>query len=167
MTRRDRTAHFDLERMRARQVVAAPEVKPRARSGPLRLALFAVIVLGVGGAAIGLVANRLATPVAADASALQVRGSMSGLEPMALTVKAGQVVKLELTSLDTPFHSDGGGWHQFKVDELGIDFKVGPESSEVFEFTAPTTPGTYTYYCDICCGGKENPTMVGSLTVTA
>jgi len=167
MTRRDRTARFDLERMRARQVADVPEVKPRTKSSPLRLALFAVIVLVVGGAAVSLVANRLAPPTATDSAALQVRGSMGGLEPKVLTVKTGQTVKLELTSLDTPFHTDGGGWHGFKVDELGLDFKVGPESSQVFQFTAPTAPGKYTYVCDICCGGRQNPNMVGTLEVTA
>ena len=69
--------------------------------------------------------------------------------------------------MDTSMHSDGGGRHQFAIDALGIDWKVGPLSSKVFEFTAPSAAGTYTWYCDICCGGKENPSMQGKLTVTA
>jgi len=92
---------------------------------------------------------------------------MGGFEPRSLTVKAGQAVKVELASMDNSMHSDGGGWHQFAIDELGIDWKVGPLSSKVFEFTAPAAAGTYTFYCDICCGGKENPSMQGKLTVTA
>ena len=92
---------------------------------------------------------------------------MDGFEPAELTVRAGQTVKVELSSMDTSMHSDGGGWHDFAIDELGIDWKVGPLSSEVFELTAPATPGTFTWYCDICCGGKENPSMQGKLTVTA
>ena len=64
-------------------------------------------------------------------------------------------------------HSDGGGWHQFAVDALGINWKVGPLSSKVFTFTAPASAGRYAFYCDICCGGKENPSMQGELTVTA
>jgi hypothetical protein len=33
-------------------------------------------------------------------------------------------------------------------------------------FTIPTsTPGTYAWYCDMCCGGKENPSMIGRLTI--
>lgn len=166
MTRRDRTARFDLERMRARQLAVAPDEKPRARSGPLRLALFALIVLGVGGAAVGLVVSRLVGPGATDTAAFQVHASMNGFEPAALSVKAGQPVKVEFTSMNTAFHSDGGGWHQFAIDELGINWKVGPEVGKVFELTAPAA-GTYTWYCDICCGGKENPAMRGTLTVTA
>jgi len=166
MTRRDRTARFDLQRTRARQLADTPEAQPRRRSGPLRLAVFALIVLGVGGAAVGLVVSRLVAPGATDTAALQVHASMGGFEPAALTAKAGQPVKIEFRSMDTAFHSDGGGWHQFAIDELGIDWKVGPEEGKVFQLTAPAA-GTYTWYCDICCGGKENPAMRGTLTVTA
>ena len=106
-------------------------------------------------------------PGATDAAAIQVHASMSGFDPAALTVKAGQPVKVELSSMDTSMHSDGGGWHQFAIDALGIDWKVGPLSTKVFEFTAPATAGTYSWYCDICCGGKANPSMQGKLMVTA
>jgi len=134
---------------------------------PLRLAAFGAVALLVGGLAIGLVVSRLQGPVATDTTAIAVRASMGGFDPGTLTVKPGQTMRIELTSLDTPFHSDGGGWHQFAIDELGVDWKVGPQSSEVFELTAPATPGTYSWYCDICCGGKENPSMRGTLTVAA
>jgi plastocyanin len=100
-------------------------------------------------------------------TAVQIRASMGGFDPMTLQVKAGSRVRIEFASTDTSFHSDGGGWHEYAIDALGIDWKVGPESSEVFEFTAPATPGTYAWYCDICCGGKENPSMQGTLTVAA
>lgn len=129
--------------------------------------MFAVIALVVGGVAIGLVVTRLQGPGATDTAAVQVHASMGGFDPPALTVKAGQLVKVELSSMDTSMHSDGGGRHQFAIDELDVDWQVGPLSSEVFEFTAPTTAGEYSWYCDICCGGKENPSMQGKLTVTA
>ena len=133
----------------------------------VRLAAFVGVALVVGVLAIGLVVSRLAGPATTDATALGVRASMGGFDPGALTVKAGETVRVEFASVDTPYHSDGGGWHQFAFDELGLDWKVGPQSSEVFELTAPTTPGIYTWYCDICCGGKENPSMQGTLTVEA
>ena len=133
----------------------------------LRIAAFAVIALGVGALALALVVGRLLPPAATDVTAVQVHASMGGFEPPALSVKAGQTVRVEFSSMDTAFHSDGGGRHQFAIDELDIDWQVGPESSEVFEFTAPTTPGTFTFYCGICCGGKENPSMQGELTVSA
>lgn len=133
----------------------------------LRLAVFAGVALLVAVFAIGLVVSRLAGPAATDTTAVSVRASMGGFDPAAMTIKAGKTVRIELTSLDTSFHSDGGGWHQFAIDELGVNWKVGPQSSEVFELTAPIAPGTYTWYCDICCGGKENPSMRGTLTVEA
>ncbi len=138
-----------------------------SRSRPFRLAAFAVIVLVVGGVAIGLVVSRLQGPATTDSTAVQVHASMSGFDPGSLTVKAGQTVKVELSSMDSSMHSDGGGWHEFAIDALGIDWKVGPLSTKVFEFIAPTTAGTYNFYCDICCGGKENPSMQGKLTVSA
>ena len=133
----------------------------------LRLAIFAAVALAVGGVAIGLVVTRLQGPGVTEAAAVQVRASMGGFDPPALTIKAGQTVRIELSSMDTSMHSDGGGWHQLAIDALDINWKVGPLSSEVFEFTAPATAGIYSWYCDICCGGKENPSMQGKLTVTA
>ena len=153
------------------QIRAAARARPGAERssgfGPLRLAAFAGLVLVVGGVALGLVVTRLQGPGATDTAAIQVHASMGGFDPAAITVKAGQSVKVELTSMDTSMHSDGGGWHQFAIDDLGIDWKVGPLASKVFEFTAPPAPGVYSWYCDICCGGKENPSMHGKLTVTA
>jgi plastocyanin len=136
-------------------------------SRPVRLAAFAVIVIVVGGVAASLIVSRLQGPGATDIAAAQVHASMGGFDPRTLTVKAGQTVRIELSSMDTSMHSDGGGWHQLAIDALGVDWKVGPLSSKVFEFTAPATAGTYSWYCDICCGGKANPSMQGKLTVTA
>ena len=47
-------------------------------SRPLRFAAFAVIVLVIGGAAIGLVVSRLQGPGATDTEAVQVHASMGG-----------------------------------------------------------------------------------------
>jgi cytochrome c oxidase subunit II len=133
----------------------------------LRLLIFAAIAVVAGIAALGLVVSRLTPPTPTDATAVQIRASMGGFDPASFTVKPGQVVRVEFSSTDTSMHSDGGGWHELAIDALGIDWKVGPESSKVFEFTAPTAPGTYAWYCDICCGGKANPSMQGKLTVAA
>ncbi|MBI3746513.1 MAG: cupredoxin domain-containing protein [Chloroflexi bacterium] len=170
MTGQQTHGHPDAAQPRAVRRAAAQAERDRhaegRRSRPLRIALFAVLALVIGGGAIGLVVSRLIGPAATDAAAIQVRASMGGFNPPALTVKAGQAVKVEFSSTDTSMHSDGGGWHQFAIDALGINWKVGPETTKVFEFTAPVTAGTYSWYCDICCGGKANPTMQGKLTVT-
>lgn len=163
MTRRSQTGR--IQRQAATQV--GPRSLATALPRPLRLAAFAALALLVVGLAITVVVSRLGGPAPIDATAIGVRASMGGFDPPALTVKSGQIVKIELSSLDTSMHSDGGGWHQFAIDALGVDWKVGPLSSQVFEFTAPATPGAYSWYCDICCGGKANPSMRGTLTVAA
>lgn len=140
---------------------------PQARSRPVRAALFGGIAVIVGGLAIALVVSRLLGPAATDPSAPQTRISMGGFVPAALTAKAGQPVKIEVINTDSAAHSDGGGIHQFANDQLRVDQRIGPLSSQVVAFTAPATPGTFTFYCDICCGGKENPSMQFKLTVTA
>jgi cytochrome c oxidase subunit 2 len=162
MSRREHTGRIQ-RHSATPQADAVASAIPR----PLRLAAFAGIALLVASVAVGLVVSRLAGPAATDTTAMAVRASMGGFDPGALTVKAGETVRIELTSMDTSMHSDGGGRHQFAIDELGIDWQVGPLSSQVFELASPTTPGTYTWYCDICCGGKENPYMQGTLTVEA
>ncbi len=171
MTSPNPTSEHGTPQLRSARRAAARAERERPAdprlSRPVRLAIFGVIALLVGGAAIGLVVTRLAGPAATDAAALQVHASMGGFDPPALSVKAGQRVKVELSSMDSSMHSDGGGWHQLAIDALGINWKVGPESSTVFEFTAPATAGTYSWYCAICCGGKATPSMQGQLPVTA
>ena len=172
MSRRSRVSHLNAAPLPSRRAATTAKVGRRAapsssRSRPFRFVLFAGLALVVGGVAVALVVSRLQGPPATDTSAIQVHASMGGFDPPALTVKAGQTVKVELSSMDNSMHSDGGGWHQFAIDALSINWRVGPLGSQVFEFTAPATAGTYSWYCDICCGGKENPSMHGTLTVTA
>lgn len=132
-----------------------------------RLVLFAGLALVVGTLAIGLVISRVAGPAKSDANAVGVRVSMEGFNPAQLTVAAGSVVNIDLIDPDSSMHSDGGGVHSFHIDALNVHEKVQPLTDLVFSFQAPTAPGTYGYYCDTCCGGKENPSMNGTLTVTA
>jgi len=95
---------------------------------------------------------------------IDLSASMSGFDMKLIRVKVGQSVTVRLTSLDNSHHTDGGGKHQWAVDELGVDIIAPPEGSNYMTFT-PTQAGTYTYYCDICCGGRANPTMQGTLIV--
>jgi cytochrome c oxidase subunit II len=95
----------------------------------------------------------------------QVRISMSGFTPPKIEMKAGVTQSIELVNLDNNMHSDGGGWHQFASDELVFNYKVAPEKKKMIELTIDK-PGVYTFYCDICCGGKENPTMQGQIIVS-
>ena len=92
--------------------------------------------------------------------------SMSGFAPNRLTIRAGQKITLQLVNKDNSLHTDGGGWHQFAIDELGLDFRVPPLTTSLVSFTADK-PGTYDFYCGVCCGGKANPYMHGDLVVEA
>ncbi|MCL4531735.1 MAG: cupredoxin domain-containing protein [Actinobacteria bacterium] len=101
-----------------------------------------------------------------DAVSATMRVDMSGFEPGILSAKARSAVKLRIVNPDSQVHGDGGGWHQFAIPELGLDVKVAPRSEQTVTFT-PTAPGSYTFYCDVCCGGKANPSMRGTLDVSA
>jgi|SRR3990170_4973613 len=94
----------------------------------------------------------------------QVVVNMAGFSPQRLTAKVGSDLTLTLVNPDSKFHTDGGGWHQFRVEALGLDVKIPPSSQRTVTLR-DLQAGTYVFYCDVCCGGKENPTMRGTLEV--
>lgn len=94
-----------------------------------------------------------------------LRISMSGWQPAVLEARAGQALTVRMVNLDNRFHTDGGGWHNFVVPSLGIEQRVPPEGTLTFDVAA-LPPGEYPFYCDICCGGKDNPYMQGTLVVS-
>jgi peptide/nickel transport system substrate-binding protein len=48
----------------------------------------------------------------------------------------------------------------------GVLDKGGAVATDANTVTfTPDKAGTYTFYCDICCGGKANPTMNGQIVV--
>lgn len=136
-----------------------------SRSTPFRLRL---LIFGLVAALVATATFVLVRPFAGsgDSSGTPVRIDMAGFAPKALAAKAGEVVTLRLINPDSEFHTDGGGKHQFAIAELGVDTVVNPKSEKAITFRV-SAPGTYKFYCDICCGGKDNPTMWGTLTVSA
>lgn len=139
----------------------------RARQQRTRAIAFGVVVILVLGAAGYLLSAAFAdkTPPAAE-NTIDISADMGGFSQDEVHVQAGQPVTIRLTSLDNQYHSDGGGKHQWAVDELGVSIVAPPEGSNQATFT-PEEPGTYVFYCDICCGGRANPTMQGKLVVEA
>ena len=124
-----------------------------------RKALFAVltaVVMVVAGAMIYL-STQKAVPM--DPNAQQVRISMAGWDPATLTTKAGVPLKVDVMALDDAH----GAGHDFVLGALNINEYVG-STQKVFTLPADV-PGQYTFYCSLCCGGKDSPTMVGSYTV--
>lgn len=146
----------------------ARKLARQQRQRRARAAAFGVIVVGVL-----ILAGVLLKPVlfrekltAMAGNVIDISADMSGFDMKLIRVKAGQPVTVRLRSLDNSHHTDGGGQHQWAVDELGVSIVAPPEGTNYATFT-PDTPGEYTYYCDICCGGRANPTMQGLLVVEA
>ncbi len=151
----------------ARAKARAPTAKSSYRVSPgARKALFAVLVVAVVVVAGAMLLQSAQKGVPIDPSATPVRVSMSGFDPPTITVKAGTPLKIDLISMDNEHHMDGGGWHNFAIDDFGMNITVAPLGQRVF--TVPTgTPGTYGWYCSMCCGGRASPSMNGRLIVKA
>lgn len=144
-----------------------PQAIPHRRHNSVRVIAFSAIVLIVVGAAGYLLIAGLVPrlPIAA-LNTIDISATMSGFSSNVIHVRAGEEVTVRLTSLDNQYHTDGGGQHQWAVDELGLNIVAPALGSESLTFT-PDQPGTYTFYCDICCGGRANPSMQGTLIVEA
>ena len=138
------------------------------RQKRIRSTIFAVVVIGVLGLAGYFLKSAFfrppPTPMAGNV--IDVSADMGGFSMKEMHFKVGQSVTVRLTSLDNSHHTDGGGQHQWAVDELGVSIIAPPEGTNYATFT-PDKAGTYTFYCDICCGGRANPTMNGTLIVEA
>ena len=139
----------------------------RVRQRKVRAITFSIITVIVLGLSVSLLASAFSpkTPPPA-ANTIDVAADMGGFNMKEIRAKAGQPVTIRLTSLDNSHHTDGGGKHQWAVDELGVSIVAPAEGSNFATFT-PDKPGTYTFYCDICCGGRANPSMQGKLIVEA
>ncbi len=138
----------------------------RQRQEQTRKLTFGLIVIGVLGIAgyllVGAFFKPGPPPMAGNV--IDVEAAMDGFDQYEIRVKVGEPVTIRLTSLDNTHHTDGGGKHQWAVDELGVDIIAPALGSNYATFT-PQEAGTYTFYCDICCGGRANPTMNGSFIV--
>jgi len=138
----------------------------RLQQKRIRSTIFVVIVVAVLGLAGYYIKSALFRPSPAPlaGNVIDLSASMSGFDKQEVRVKLGQPVTIRLTSMDNSAHTDGGGVHQWAVDELGLDITAQPESSNTVTFT-PTKTGSFNYYCNICCGGRANPSMNGTLIV--
>jgi cytochrome c oxidase subunit 2 len=145
-----------------------PRRRPQPHSSNLRLriAMFTVLALAVaGGAVYALLPKELATadPGPVD---MTLRVDMGGFTPPLLTAPAGRPIRVRIVNPDSSHHSDGGGIHGFTIVALGVDARIKPESTSVITIPA-AAPADYAFYCDTCCGGKENPAMQGILKIKA
>ena len=131
----------------------------------------AFIEFGAGAAGVPVATDAMghpmAPPVPVTGSAdMSMRIDMGGFTPATLELAAGRATRLMLINPDNSMHSDGNGIHEFAVPKLGIDVKVPPQTNAIVTIPA-AEPGEYAFYCDTCCGGKENPSMQGVIKVKA
>jgi cytochrome c oxidase subunit 2 len=151
---------------KARNLAAQKAAERRGqRLRAVTFGVIAVLVLVVGGylATSDLLGQRGSTSIA---DAITMRSSMAGFDPTVLEARPGETLTIDWWNTDNATHLDGGV-HSFIVPELGISETLPAESRRTLSITAPTTPGEYDFYCETCCGGKESPTMHGTLVVTA
>lgn len=132
------------------------------RKNKLVFSLIIVAVLGLAGYLLFTAFYKPPLPVAKNV--IDVSADMGGFDKKEIKVKVGEPVTIRLRSLDNSMHTDGGGKHQWAVDEFSASVIAPPEGTAMTTFT-PTKAGEYTFYCDICCGGRANPSMVGKLIV--
>ena len=144
-----------------------PRKRPeRSSNFGSRVAIFVVLALAVaGGAAYALWPNELAT-TDPDPVDVTLRVDMGGFTPPNLIAPANRPVRVRIINPDSSHHSDGGGVHGFTIVALGVNALIQPESTSVITVPA-AAPGEYAFYCDTCCGGKENPAMQGVLKIKA
>jgi plastocyanin len=158
----------------AARLAPKPRHDPRAerRTAGLKSALFGVIATAVLliGAYLAF-GDFLGQRGATTAGAIGVQASMAGFTPAEIRVNAGDAVTLDFWTQDSSPHLERGV-HTMISDELGIRAELPgadavSESRVAVSFTVPMTPGRYDIYCDTCCGGKDNPTMHGTIVVEA
>ncbi len=138
--------------------------RSQARAGrrrmPWRAGLLLLAVLASG----YIVVTLLSANDTGGGKIVNIRAAMDGFDMKEIHIQAAEKITVNLSSLDNEHHPDGGGKHQFAIDELGVNIVAQPSSFASATFSA-ARPGAYTFYCGICCGGKENPAMIGTLVV--
>ena len=149
---------------RTRQEARARQVKQFVRFGAFTAILAGVIVAVVYFLAPVFEPKESGITQSGNVKVVNIQAAMDGFDIKEIRAKVGETIKVNLRSLDNEMHTDGAGKHQFAIDELGVDIITNPLSVNSGTFT-PAKAGTYTFYCDICCGGKANPDMNGKLIV--
>lgn len=124
---------------------------------------FPALLWSLAGLCLGaiLVATLLPTSASAGVSAeslatLPALGAVQiRFDQTELRVKAGEIVALRLENRDSQPHS-------FNIDEFKVHVSMPPGTPSLALFR-PTTPGTYTFYCDVPTHRQAG--MVGTLIV--
>ncbi len=138
------------------------------RDRRVRTAAFGVVAVAILGAGVYLAGSvflgqRDKTTVAA---AIPMRISMAGYDPGVLHAKPGETLTVDWWNTDGAMHLQNGV-HTLVSDAIGIREELPAESRRTITIKAPDKAGDYDFWCDSCCGGKDSPTMHGTLHVEA
>ncbi len=154
-----------------RPVRGRPEARrasPQAQPSKLRVAAFVLVAVAILGGGLYMASSvffgqRDQTSVP---GATSMRISMDGFDPGTLDANPGQTLTLDWWNQDAAMHLTNGV-HTLVSDSLNAHLELAAQSRKTVSLTAPTTPGDYDFWCDSCCGGKDNPKMHGTLHVAA
>jgi len=140
----------------------------RPKPGKLRVLAFLVLAVAILGGGIYLAGSvfmgqrdRPSTP-----GAFAMRVSMDGFDPNVINAKPGETLTIDWWNTDGAMHLSNGV-HTLVSDAISVRFELPAESRKTITLTAPTAPGDYDFWCDSCCGGKDNPKMHAKLHVEA
>jgi plastocyanin len=168
-----RSARRALERDLAAGKEPAPKPeRARAAAKPrpskLRAAAFLVVAIAILGGGVYLAGSVFMgqRDKTTTAGAMAMRISMDGFDPNPIDAKPGQTLTIDWWNTDASMHLTNGV-HTLVSDTLGLHFELAAESRKTIKIAAPTAPGDYDFWCDSCCGGKDNPKMHGTLHVAA
>lgn len=150
-------------RAAARRAKRAPQ---RSRADQAKTIIFPSIVVAVLAIGALLAFGDFFNRPGAAVGAIEVQSSMAGFTPSTITVKAGETVELDWWTQDAAVHLQGGV-HTMIAPDLGLREELPAEGRRLVSWTVPDKPGTYDVWCDTCCGGKDSPSMHGTIVVLA
>jgi hypothetical protein len=160
MSKTSRDEKTSAQRKEARQ-------RARQRQKQVRSAIFVVLVVGVLGLAGYLLKEAFFKPAPPPiaGNVIDIAADMGGFDKPEIRVKVSEAVTIRLTSLDTSAHTDGGGKHQWAVEELA--WTLSPPKGNQLRNVHPGSAGYVHLLLRHLLWRKANPSMQGKLIVEA
>jgi cytochrome c oxidase subunit II len=127
-----------------------------ARLFNLKATLSIAKIVGLSAVSIGLAMLAVSQSMSGGERVIEISAERYEYSPAKVTLKKGEVVILELTSVDR--------LHGFHIKELGVRADVLP-GQPVRVRIVPDKVGTFPFTCDLFCGSGHGD-MSGMITVT-
>jgi cytochrome c oxidase subunit II len=127
-----------------------------ARLFNLKATLSIAKIVGLSAVSIGLAMLAVSQSMSGGERVIEISAERYEYSPAKVTLKKGEAVILELTSVDR--------LHGFHIKELGVRADVIP-GQPVRVRIVPDKVGTFPFTCDLFCGSGHGD-MSGMITVT-